>query len=138
MTTAIATGKRLLDDAAAESGEALVLPGRLAFARSINTSGLTPYDTRVVILPDELSDKFEGTSLIRPDTLADKEKWAQTKGTLIAVGENAFADWGDVAKPEAGDRIVYGRYAGNTHEGTDGKKYTVANDEDILAGWSGK
>lgn len=103
----------------------------------LNTSGFTPFDTRVIILPDELSDKFEGTTLIRPDSLADKEKYAQTRGTLVAAGANAFADWGDVAKPAAGDRVVYGRYAGNQHKGADGQEYTVANDQDILALWSG-
>lgn len=101
-----------------------------------NTSGFIPYDTRVIILPDKVSDKFEGSSLIRPDAEKDKQKYAQTKGLLVAVGDNAFADWGDVPKPQPGDRVVYGRYAGNQHTGKDGQEYTVCNDEDILAGWS--
>ncbi len=103
----------------------------------MNTSGFTPFDTRIIVLPDAITDRFEGSSLIRPDALSDKEKYAQTRGTLVAVGENAFADWGAVAKPKAGDRVVYGRYAGNQHKGADGQEYTICNDVDVLAGWSG-
>ena len=115
-----------------DAGRAEIVDGPL-----LNTSGFTPYDTRIVILPDEVSDKFEGTSILRPGQVKEKDQFAQTIATLIAVGDNAFADWGDVAKPSPGDRVVVGRYVGNTHEGRDGKKYTVCNDEDVLAGWGG-
>lgn len=124
-----------LRDSVAElsNGTVTITPGEV-----VNTSGFIPYDTCIVILPDEVSDRFAGTSLIRPDQVRDKEKYAQTIATLIAAGDNAFMDWGDAAKPKAGDRIVVGRYVGNTHDGIDGKKYTVCRDEDVLAGWSGK
>jgi co-chaperonin GroES (HSP10) len=107
------------------------------FIAKRNTSGFIPYDTRLIVLPDKVEDTFANSSLLRPDQDKEKQKYAQTRGTLIAVGENAFADWGSAAKPKAGDRVVYGRYAGNQHVGADGKEYTVCNDEDILAGWSG-
>lgn len=103
-----------------------------------NPSGIIPFDTRVVILPDKLTETYEGTSIIRPDTIADKEKWAQTKATLIAVGDNAFIEWGDGAqKPKPGDRVIVAKYAGTAHKGPDGEDYTLANDEDVLGLWLG-
>lgn len=102
----------------------------------MNTSGFTPFDTRVVILPDPVEAKVG--SIIMPDQVVEKDKWAQTKATVIAVGANAFLDWGEAApKPEAGDRVIAGKYVGATHKGADDKLYTVCNDTDILAAWSG-
>lgn len=101
-----------------------------------NTSGFTPFDTRVVIFPDPVETKIG--SIIMPDQVVEKDKWAQTKATVIAVGANAFLDWGDSApKPKAGDRVIAGKYVGATHIGADGKNYTVCTDTDILAAWSG-
>jgi co-chaperonin GroES (HSP10) len=96
-----------------------------------NPSGLTPLDLRVIIAPDPVQERVG--SILLPDAEVERKKWAQTKGTLIAVGENAFREWGDVTKPQPGARIVFAQYAGKTHEGRDGRKYTVANDEDVLA-----
>lgn len=102
----------------------------------MNASGIVPFDTRVVILPDKVEEKTAG-GIILPGQAVDKEKYAQTKATLVAVGGNAFADWGAVDKPEVGSRVIVGRYVGNTHKGADGEDYTVCNDEDILALWQG-
>lgn len=101
-----------------------------------NAAGIIPFDTRILILPDKVEEKTAG-GIILPDQTRDKDKYAQTKATLVAVGGNAFADWGDVVKPELGDRVIVGRYVGNTHKGADGQDYTVCNDEDILALWQG-
>lgn len=101
-----------------------------------NNSGITPLDTRVLVRTDDIGDKFEGTSLLRPETTKEKEDWAQTKAILVEAGANAFIEWGDSApKPKPGDRIIIGRYAGSTalHDGADGKKYRICKDEDVLA-----
>jgi co-chaperonin GroES (HSP10) len=95
----------------------------------------------VLILHDAVSDKFEGTSLLRPDQSRDKEQYAQTKATVVAVGPLAWSEARyDASRagiaahfPEAGSRVVVGRYAGNNYDGADGRKYTVVNDEDIIA-----
>lgn len=108
---------------------------------AINTSGFTPYDTCCVILPDPVENTHKtasGFELMKTDQEIEKEKWAQTKATLIAVGDNAFMEWGAAAnKPTPGDRVVVGRYTGATHKGMDGRDYTVCRDEDILSAWSG-
>ncbi len=109
--------------------------------KMLNTSGIVPFDKRVLLLHDEVSDKFEGTSLLRPDQAKDKEQYAQTKATVIAVGPLAWSEARydaqrsgiEAAFPEAGDRIVVGRYAGNSYDGKDGKKYTIVNDDEIIA-----
>lgn len=97
-----------------------------------NPSGFVPLDLRVVVLPDPVEERSAG-GIIMPDQIKDQRKWAQTKATLIAVGDNAFREWGSAAKPKAGDRVIVAQYAGRTHKGADGKDYTVCNDEDILA-----
>jgi co-chaperonin GroES (HSP10) len=103
----------------------------------LNTSGFIPFDTRVIVKPDPTETKVG--SILMPDAVTEKNKWAQTKATLIAAGCNAFRDWGvDAAKPAPNDRIVIGKYVGNTHIGADGQEYTVCNDEDVLALWRPK
>lgn len=107
----------------------------------LNTSGIVPLDHRLLVLHDVVSDKFEGTSLLRPDAERDKQKYAQTKATVIACGDMCWAEakhdarqFGiNAAFPEPGDRVLVGRYTGDQHKGTDGKEYTVLNDTDIIA-----
>ena len=98
-----------------------------------NSSGYQPLDVRVLVLPDEAEKKTAGGIYI-PETAQEKAEWATTKATLVAVGSNAFLEWGDSAlKPGAGSRVVMAQYAGRVHEGADGKKYRICNDADILA-----
>lgn len=107
----------------------------------LNTSGIVPLDNRLLVLHDPVSDKFEGTSLLRPDQERDKQKYAQTKATVIATGPMC---WGEARYdaqrfgveadfPQPGDRVLVGRYTGDTHKGTDGRDYTVINDSDVIA-----
>lgn len=98
-----------------------------------NSSGYQPLDVRVLVLPDEAETKTAG-GIILAATTVEKAEWATTKATLVAVGSNAFLEWGDNAlKPVAGSRVVMAQYAGRVHDGTDGKKYRICNDADILA-----
>lgn len=97
-----------------------------------NKSGFRPFDTRVLVMPDQVSEMVG--SLYMPESKKERDAWAMTKATLIAVGSNAFIDWGDdAAKPVPGDRVVIAQYAGKQHEGLDGQQYRVCKDEDILA-----
>jgi len=100
---------------------------------TINTSGVEPLDLRVVIKPDPPEKKIG--SIIIPDVEVDRQKYAATKGTLVAVGENAFSEAARTpgfVRPQPGDRIMYGKYAGTTFKGVDGEEYLVANDEDVI------
>ncbi len=109
--------------------------------KMLNTSGITPFDHRLLVKHDPISDTFEGTSLIRPDAERDKQKYAQTRATVIAVGDMCWAEARYDAErfglstnfPKAGDRVLVGRYTGDTHKGRDGEDYVVLNDRDVIA-----
>lgn len=98
-----------------------------------NTSGTEPIDQRVVVLPDPVEEKTKG-GIILPDAHKEKQRWAQAKGTLVAVGACAWAEAkatrGFVA-PEPGARVMFAKYGGATFDGDDGREYRIMNDEDV-------
>ncbi len=106
---------------------------------SLNTSGIVPFDRRVLVRHDAVDEKIG--SIILPDAERDKKKFAQTKATVIAVGAMAWDEarydarqHGIVTQfPEAGSRVLVGRYTGDIHKGKDGNEYVVLNDSDIIA-----
>lgn len=98
----------------------------------MNSSGVTPLDVKVLVLPDPPREKTPGGIFI-PETTKEKEKFAAVKATLVAVGPNAFAEWGTDNAPGSGARILMAQYAGANVKGNDGKDYRLCNDEDIVA-----
>jgi chaperonin GroES len=100
---------------------------------ALNTSGLAPVDLRVLVKPD-VEDEVTAGGIIKPVTVRDKAKYAATKATFIAAGENAFTEWGSEArKPQPGDRVLFAQYSGAREVGADGADYVVMNDKDIMA-----
>ena len=65
------------------------------------------------------------------DTRMERERMAQTEGTLVAAGGNCFEDWKGVI-PSVGDKVLFDKYAGATKV-VDGVTYRLINDTDILA-----
>lgn len=108
--------------------------------KPLNTSGITPLDHRLLILPDPVEEKTKG-GIFLPNQETDKQKFAQTKATVIALGDMCWAEarydaerFGvNASFPEPGNRVLVGRYTGDTHKGADGKDYTVINDVDVIA-----
>lgn len=98
----------------------------------IHPSGLSPLDVKVFVRPDPVEEVTKG-GIILADTTKDKQKYAATRGTLSAIGPNAFLEWGDKARPAEGARILYAQYAGSRFKGDDGEDYIVCNDEDVIA-----
>lgn len=98
----------------------------------MNSSGITPLDLKVLVKPDPVEEVTAG-GIIKPQTAADKEKYAATRGTLAAVGPNAMKDWGADALIEVGARVVYAQYAGARVKGDDGDDYILMNDGDLIA-----
>ena len=106
----------------------------------MNKSGIYPLDHRVLILPDKVEEKTAG-GIIIPISETDKQKYAMTNATVVAVGALAWSEakhdartFGVDAKfPEAGSRVKVGRYTGDRHEGADGEEYTIINDTDVIA-----
>lgn len=100
----------------------------------MNTSGREPLDQRVLVLPDPVEDKIG--SILLPDQHKEQQKWAQAKGTLVAVGACAWSEAKrerDFVAPEPGARVMYAKYGGVTFKGDDDREYRIMNDEDITA-----
>lgn len=101
----------------------------------MNTSGFAPLDLRVLVLPDPVEEKVG--SILMPDSVKEQKRWAQARGTLVAVGDNAWEEAKRRAPlfraPVPGDRVLYGKYSGQTIEGGDGRQYQIMNDEDVIA-----
>jgi co-chaperonin GroES (HSP10) len=77
-----------------------------------NPSGIRPVDLRVLVKPDPVEEKTAG-GIIYADTTKEQKKYAGTKARLVAVGCNAFKEWGDEAlKPQPGDRVHFAQYSG--------------------------
>jgi co-chaperonin GroES (HSP10) len=99
----------------------------------MNPSGIEPVDLRVLVLPDPPEEMTSG-GIIIPSKAVDQQKYASVKATVVAVGCNAFREWGDAApKPTPGSRVLIAQYAGTNVKGADDKDYRVINDADTVA-----
>jgi chaperonin GroES len=91
---------------------------------------LKPLADRIVVLPEEISEKTSG-GIYLPST-ATKEK--PVLGKVIAVGPGKFDKKGNRIALEVskGDKVVYSKWAG-TEVVIDDKKYLLMKEDDILA-----
>lgn len=96
-----------------------------------NASGIAPVDVKVIVKPDQVEEKTKG-GIILADTTKDREKYAATRGTLVAKGPNAFNEWGGGNAPKTGERVLYAQFAGSRFKGDDGEDFIVMNDEDVI------
>ncbi len=87
-----------------------------------------PLHDRVVVKRVESDEKTKG-GLIIPDSA--KEKPAE--GEIIAVGEGARKDSGELIKPSVkkGDKILFGKWSG-TEITLDGEELLIMKESDIL------
>jgi co-chaperonin GroES (HSP10) len=110
-----------------------------------NESGIHPCGDRVLIRPDDIEKVTEG-GIIIPGTVGEMHQMAQSIGTFIAAGPDAYIDHvsreadGKVttrgysrpfAKP--GDRVAFAKYGGLQVTGKDGAHYRLMNDVDVTA-----
>lgn len=100
-----------------------------------NESGIKPVEFNVLLKQDAEQTTTRG-GLQLPDELVERNKHAQTRGTIIAVSPLAFNE--DVfpagmEKPKPGDKVAFARHAGTFIEGMDGQEYRVVKDKDIVA-----
>ena len=88
-----------------------------------------PLHDRVLVKRVQSDEKTKG-GLIIPDSA--KEKPAE--GEVVAVGEGARKDSGELIAPsvKAGDRILFGKYSG-TDIKVDGVEHLILREDDILA-----
>ena len=87
-----------------------------------------PLHDRVLVKRVQSDEKTKG-GLIIPDTA--KEKPAE--GEIVAVGEGARKDSGELIAPsvKAGDRILFGKWSG-TEVTLDGEELLIMKESDIL------
>ncbi|MDI3336617.1 co-chaperone GroES [Defluviimonas aestuarii] len=87
-----------------------------------------PLHDRVLVKRVESDEKTKG-GLIIPDSA--KEKPAE--GEVVAVGEGARKDSGELIAPsvKAGDRILFGKWSG-TEVTVDGTEMLIMKESDIL------
>jgi chaperonin GroES len=101
-----------------------------------NPSGIVPMDLRILVRPDTVEEKSKG-GIIIPESAQEKEKYAQCKATVVAIGENAFEEAASrspaFVKPQPGTRVLIAKYGGVLLKGNDGVEYRIMNDEDIIA-----
>jgi len=88
----------------------------------------TPLHDRVVVRRIEGDDKTKG-GLIIPDSA--KEKPAE--GEVIAVGEGARKDSGELIAPSVkkGDRVLFGKWSG-TEVTLEGDEVLIMKESDIM------
>lgn len=69
-------------------------------------------------------------SLYVPDTAKEQPD----QGEVVAVGRGATNERGEIVPTEArpGDKILFGKYAGNDIK-LEGEKYLIIRDEEVLA-----
>ena len=87
-----------------------------------------PLHDRVLVRRVQSEEKTKG-GLIIPDTA--KEKPAE--GEIVAVGEGARKDSGELIAPsvKAGDRVLFGKWSG-TEVRIDGEDLLIMKESDIL------
>uniref|UniRef100_A0A6M3L944 Putative chaperonin n=1 Tax=viral metagenome TaxID=1070528 RepID=A0A6M3L944_9ZZZZ len=88
-----------------------------------------PLGDRVLVLPDPVEDVTVG-GIIIPDTA----KGRQVQGTVVATGPGRWHAESQTYTPlsvKAGDRVLYGKYAG-TDITVDDMDYVVTTEEDIM------
>lgn len=104
----------------------------------MNDSGLQPVEYKVLIRPEQIEEtdpmlaKARAMGLQLTQDTTERERMAQVKGTLVAVGGNAFQDWQE-PRPKVGDVVYYAKYAGLNVPGKDGVEYRLAQDKDVSA-----
>ena len=95
-----------------------------------------PIGWKVLVQPNQVKTKTKGGILL-PSQAMDNEEYLTAHGTLLRLGELAYRDrqTGEIWKgkwPSAGDRITYGKYAGQKII-IDGVKLLILNDDEITS-----
>ena len=90
---------------------------------------LKPLGDRVVVEHVEQAEKSAG-GVFLPDTAKEKPQ----EGEVIAVGSGRTLDDGTKVPMEikAGDRVLYGKYAG-TEIKIEGQEHLIVSEKDVLA-----
>lgn len=85
---------------------------------------IKPFEDRVLVEPEEVSESKTKAGIIIPDTAKEKPR----RGKVVEVGtDEELAD-----KIKVGDTVLYAKFTGDELE-FEGKKYLIISRSDILA-----
>lgn len=95
---------------------------------SKNKSKIRPLQDRLIVQRLE-SDEVTSGGIIIPDSAQDKSQ----RGVVVAVGKGKVSEDGTQHPCEvrAGDKVIFGKYAGNEYE-IDGTTYLIMREDDVL------
>lgn len=107
----------------------LVKPG-------INESGIQPVEYKVLVKLDPPEEVSQGGIITSIGEETEREALAEVKGTLVAIGHNAFFDW--KWKPVVGMRVMIVKHEGMIIRGADQDpserpRYRLCMDKQISA-----
>ena len=90
---------------------------------------IRPLHDRVLVRREEEETKTAG-GIVLPGSAAEKP----SRGEVIAVGNGKIAENGDVRPLDvkAGDKVIFGQYAGNTVK-VEGEELLIMSESEILA-----
>jgi chaperonin GroES len=99
----------------------------------VKTIPLRPAGWRILIKPNEVSEKSKGGVYI-PDDLQDIAKLSNVVGQVIAVGSEAYRDPKKFTSAwvEEGQWVVISKFGGAKFK-HNGEEYRLINDDEVLA-----
>jgi co-chaperonin GroES (HSP10) len=96
-----------------------------------------PLNWKVLVQPNQVKAKTSGGILL-PESSKDNEEYLTAHGVVCAKGDLAYRDrdtgkcWRSEIFPKVGDRVTYGKYAGQKIV-VKGVKFLLLNDDEITS-----
>ena len=96
-----------------------------------------PLNWKVLVQPNQVKKKT-ASGIHLPTISQDNEEYLTAHGTVCALGDLAYRDrdtgkrWRSDVCPKVGDRITYGKYAGQKLV-VKGVKFLLLNDDEITS-----
>ena len=96
-----------------------------------------PMNWKVLIQPNEIKAETKGGILL-PDKVKENEQILTAHGTVMALGELAYRErdtgvrWKQLIIPQVGDKVTYGKYAGQKIV-VNNVRFLLLNDDEITA-----
>ena len=97
----------------------------------------TPLNWKVLIQPHQVQMKTKG-GLHLPSVSKDNEEYLTAHGRVVSMGELAFRDrdtgekWKMSTTPVVGNRVTYGKYAGQKVS-VNGVRFLLLNDDELTS-----
>jgi chaperonin GroES len=91
---------------------------------------IKPLRDRVIVKALEAETKTKG-GIVLPDSVKEKPQ----EGKVVAVGDGKTLESGTIQKMivQVGDKVLYGKYSGNTITTKDGEELLEMREDDIIA-----